>query len=123
MNFEFLKSKLEKKYIIEHYIDLNKFDNQHHSVLYSVLKNVKQQEYKDEYRIVFYYFCSLNKTYDDSPPDLIDYLQKVLTYYDIPNFFCIIVTNDDNISEHLACVSERRTVNEPDPIKYIICQP
>ena len=123
MNFESIKSNLEKEYLIEHYIDLNELDNQHHSVLYSVLKNVKQQEYTDEYRIVFYYFRSLNKTFDDSPPDLIDHLQKVLTYYDIPNFFCIIVTNDDNISKHLAYVSERHTVDEPDPIKYIICQP
>ena len=110
---------LKSKYHVDHYFDLHEFDQQHHSVLLSALANIKQEEFADNYRIVFYYFQPLKRTYDDDPYDIIEKLQEMLVYYDIPNFFVLVATNDDTVSNDLDHVYKKYTRNEQDPIRYI----
>lgn len=122
MNISVVQGKLLAKFAIDQFIDLNEIDQyKSFSVLYSLLENVKQEEiFPDNYRIVFYYYKPLKKTFLDCPCDILDYLQKVLCYYDIPNFFVIIVTNDKSINDDLEYLRQKYTNNEDHCISSMI---
>jgi len=109
-------------YTVKHYFDLTEFDQQHSSVLLSALAGVKEPEFANNYRIVFYYFQPLQRTYEGEPCDIIEKLQEILVYYDIPNFFVLIVTNDALVKDDLESVYKRYTKNEQNPIRYINVQ-
>lgn len=121
MNISTVQSKLLNKFAVDHFINLNEIDQQNSfSVLYSLLENIKQDPFPDEYRIVFYYYKPLKKTFLDCPCDILDYLQKVLCYYDIPNFFVIIVTNDTSINDDLEYLRQKYTNDENHCITAMI---
>jgi hypothetical protein len=121
MNISIVQGKLLDKFLIDHFINLNEIDqHKSFSVLYSLLENVKQDTFPNNYRIVFYYCEPLKKTFLDCPCDILDYLQKVLCYYDIPNFFVIIVTNDTSIDSDLEYLRQKYTNNENHCISSMI---
>ena len=52
------------------------------------------------------------------PADILIQLQKMLVYVDIPNFFCLVITNDTKMQAELDYVCLHHAVNE-NPIKSI----
>jgi hypothetical protein len=121
MNISVVQEKLSKKYKIDCLIDLNDIEqNKSFSVLYSILEPIKQEQFPDNYRIMVYYCKPLKRTFLDCPCDILDYLQKVLCYYDIPNFFVILITNDTSINDDLEYLRQKYTNNENNCIQSMI---
>jgi hypothetical protein len=100
-------------------IDLNELDTRPQKDIYDQLKPLYKKIFRNNERIVFYCFSPLFRKFSDLPADTLIQLQKMLVYIDIPNFFCIVVTNDKNLQEELNYVCNHFAVNET-PIKAIL---
>ena len=83
---ENLKSSLQKKYQIDHYSFLEDLEGLPSSTLYKSIANLKQDEFKDNYRFVFFNFSPIQN-------ETLDHLLKTLAYIDIPLYFVLIITN------------------------------
>ena len=114
-----LQARLAPHFDVEHYFDLNELDQAHASVLLSRLEPVRQAEYADRYRIVFYYSEPLTRTYDDEPCDIIESLQRTLAYLDIPNFFVLVAGPDPQVAVDLQRVHRQYAATEDQPIRHI----
>jgi hypothetical protein len=110
-------SLIDKKILTT--IDLLTVDNTSEKDLYNLLLPLHKDVYADNDRIVFTCFGTLTHTFDDLPADLLIRLQKMLVYVDIPNFFCIVISNQ-NLSEELTYVCNKYAVDE-NPMVNIIC--
>ena len=100
-------------------IDLFSFDNKSQKELYDILRVLHKTEYRDNELIVFYCLSPLTRKFEDLPAETLINLQKMLVYIDIPNFFCVVVTNDTNMQKDLAYVCEHYAVDEK-PINTIL---
>lgn len=121
MNVSLVQEKLSKKYVIDHFINLNLLDQgKSFSMLYEILAPLRQEKFLNKYRIVFYYNRPLVRSYVDCPCDILDYLQKVLCYHDIPNFFVIIVSNDRLLTSDLSYVHKKYASHDPNTISSMI---
>ena len=99
-------------------INLNLFDGKSQVELYKALMPLYKTAYDENERIVFYCYEPLKHSFDDLPADLLIQLQKMLVYIDIPNFFCLLVTNNENVKKELKYVCDHYAVNE-QPIEVI----
>lgn len=101
--------------VIKAMIDLSEISTS--SDFYNVLSPLKESKFPDSSRIVFYNSSKLTRTYDDLPADSLIVLQKMLVYLDIPNFFCLVISNDI-LSSDLNYICINYATNET-PIKLI----
>ena len=111
-----VKKLVSDEYDVISLIDLVPLDSASQKDIYNILQPLHKTEFKDNERIVFYYFSPLTHGFDDLPAETLIQLQKMLVYIDIPNFFCIVLTNDKNVSTELKYICEQYTVNE-NPIQ------
>ena len=110
-----IKSEIPIEFNVKEFLDLSALDSD--SKLYKALSPLKEEEFKELTKIVFYHSAPLVYTFNDLPADSLIQLQKMLVYVDIPNFFCLVITNKD-IKEELEYVCKHYCVNET-PIKFI----
>jgi hypothetical protein len=100
-------------------IDLNTFDTLSQKDIYEQLVPLYKETFKDNERIVFHCMSPLEHKFTDMPAETLIQLQKTLVYIDIPNFFCIIVTNNKDLQQELNYVCEQIATNET-PIQAIL---
>jgi len=89
-----IESILRKKYQIEVYDDVAYYLARPITALYDRLASVKRDVFPNDYRIVF----SINTPVEQ---DFLNYLQKVLSRLDIPNYFVLIVSNQKNMQTQI----------------------
>jgi hypothetical protein len=100
-------------------LDLNVLDTGLQKDIYDQLKPLHKETFENNERIVFYCFSPLSRKFADFPAETLIHLQKMLVYIDIPNFFCIVITNDAKLQQDLIYVCDLFTKNET-PIKAIL---
>jgi hypothetical protein len=100
-------------------IDLNTFDTLSQKAIYDQLVPLHKKIFKDNERIVFHCMYPLVHKFTDMPAEALIQLQKMLVYVDIPNFFCIVVTNNKDLQQELNYVCEQIATNET-PIQVIL---
>jgi hypothetical protein len=110
-----VKSMIPAEFNVSEFLDLSALDSG--SKLHTALLPLREEEFKEPTKIVFYHSAALVYTFTDLPADSLIQLQKMLVYIDIPNFFCLIVSDED-IKEELEYVCKNYCVNE-NPIEYI----
>ena len=110
-----IKQIIPKEFYVKDFLDLSKLDT--NAKLFQALVTLKEDEFNNNTRIIFYHSTQLIYTYTDLPADSLIQLQKMLVYIDIPNFFCLIISNQ-NIEDELLYVSKHYAVNEK-PIEFI----
>ena len=115
MILEHAQQLIPKEFNVKEFLDLSALDLG--SKLYTALSPLKEKEFKEFTRIVFYHSAPLVYTFNDLPADSLIQLQKMLVYIDIPNFFCLIVSDKD-IKEELEYVCKKYCVGE-HPIEFI----
>ena len=120
MNLETLKKILLKKYIIEHNFNLNSIESSNDQSIDSCLIMAKKEFFPSNYRIVFYYFKPLKRSFPRLPYDILEELQIKLYEYDIPSCFILIVTNDKTIKDQLFALFKRYNVAELEPMNHMI---
>lgn len=98
-------------------INLSDYSWSKDRLLAKVLLDLREDEFNNTTRIVFYHSDELDKSFDDLPADMLIKLQMLLVEVDIPNFFCLIVS-DSIIEDDVAYVCQHHAVNE-NPINLI----
>lgn len=89
-----IESTLRKKYQIEVYDDVAYYLTKPITALYDRLVSVKRDVFPDNYRIVFLINAPIEQ-------DFLNYLQKILSHLDIPNYFVLIVSNQKTMQAQL----------------------
>ena len=115
MILEQVKSSIPVEFNVKSFLDLSILDST--GKLYKALIPLKEKEFKESTRIVFYHSAPLVYTFNDLPADSLIQLQKMLVYIDIPNFFCLVVSDKD-LKEDLEYICKNYCVGE-DPINQI----
>jgi hypothetical protein len=110
-----VKQLIPKKINVKSFLDLSSLVST--DKLYKELVFLKEEEFKEYTRIVFYHSSPLVYTFNDLPADSLIQLQKMLVYIDIPNFFCLIVSDED-LKEDLDYICKNYCIGE-DPINQI----
>jgi hypothetical protein len=86
--------------------------------LYSKLKKIKKDRYEVNERIIFV-LSDVDDHLDENSPGFTLYnLQLILADLDIPNYFCLILTNRPNYNECTKIV-QRQLTTDPSPIRSI----
>jgi hypothetical protein len=110
-----IKSAIPIEFNVKEFLDLSALDSD--NKLYKTLLPLKEEEFKELTKIVFYHSAPLVSTFNDLPADSLIQLQKMLVYIDIPNFFCLVVSDKD-LKEDLDYICKNYCVGE-DPINQI----
>lgn len=96
MNLIELENQLRQRYEVIKYLSMADFFNLPSSTLYRELADAHQLEFSPQQRIVFTCFDQLS---DDQVKIFLTKLQKCLTFLDISNFFVLIASNRQWISD------------------------
>jgi hypothetical protein len=87
--------------------------------IHDLLKPLYKSEFSERELIVFYCFAPLTHRFNDMPAELLNRLQKMLVYVDIPNFFCVVITNNKEMQLELTSVCKKYATDET-PIRTIL---
>jgi hypothetical protein len=87
-------SILSKYFKVDCVFDLVTYDD-NMEALYQELAQLKQESYDTNYRFVFLHFDSEYYLNLDQPGFTLINLQRILDRLDIPNYFCIVVSQQD----------------------------
>jgi hypothetical protein len=99
--------------------DLAILDTMSEKDIHNLLAPVCKSEFNEHDIIVFYCFLPLAHRFDDMPAESLIQLQKMLVYVDIPNFFCVTITNNKEMQSELDYVCNQHTTDET-PIRTIV---
>ena len=112
-----VRQLLPKNISIKGIINLSDFSWAKDRLLADQLMQLREDTFEDDCRIVFYHSDELDRSFDDLPADMLIKLQMILVEVDIPNFFCLLVS-DSIIKEDVKYVCNHYAVNE-NPINLI----
>ena len=101
---------LKKYFIFDKMFDLFDYDKNLLS-LYQELKNLKKNSYESNYRFIFLHYDTDYYITNQQPGLLLRNLQRILVDLEIPNYFCLILT-EQNIQEQLDQIAKEETVND-----------
>jgi len=85
---------LKKYFVFDRMFNLLDYDS-NMQLLYDELKLLKREIYQSNYRFIFFHYDTEYYITNDSPGITLLNLQKILASLDIPNFFCLIITQQD----------------------------
>jgi hypothetical protein len=111
---------LNKYFTYDKIFDLFDYD-QNIDLLYNELLILKQEQYKDNYRFVFLHYDTDYYLFPNTAGLLITNLQRLLHKLDIPNYFCLIITNHNNLYDELKFIQSIYAKNDV-PISCIVSQ-
>jgi len=111
---------LQKYFVYDKIFDLFYYD-QNFEKLQAELTKLKQDCFPPNYRFVFLHYDTDYCIYPGIPGIMLTNLQQLLVELDIPNYFCLIVTNHFNIKQDLSYLQQVFT-KDTHPIGSIICQ-
>lgn len=114
------QDSLKKYFEFDKIFDLLLYD-QNLIALKTELADLCREEYKPNYRFIFLHYDTDFYLYPNTAGILLTNLQIILRDLDIPNYFCLIVTNHNNLSQELEYLHQHFTT-DPYPISTIFCQ-
>lgn len=96
---------LQKYFVFDKIFDLLDYD-QNLELLEKELRLLKKETYADNYRFIFLHYDTDYYLYPNTPGVLITNLQRLLVELNIPNYFCIVVSNHNNLKKELLAVQQ-----------------
>lgn len=111
---------LDKHFVYDKIFDLYAYDTDLKK-LYDELSGLKKETYDINYRFIFLHYDTDYYIYPNTPGILLTNLQTILTKLDIPNYFCLIITNHTNLDHELKYLQKHLT-NDHSPIGVIVSQ-
>jgi len=91
-------SILQKYYVFDKIFDLFSYDNDM-SKLYDDLKKIKKNSYANNYRFIFLFYDTQYHITPTQPGLTLLNLQRIVAELDIPNYFCLILTQQHIIDQ------------------------
>lgn len=119
MTYSYVIEELRQKYSIIDCIDLK--DHDINSLLIALTPFKNKIFGKDE-RLIIIADKLLQNTYEGHPPDIMPKLQEYLRYLNIAHFFVLIISNIDNIEQHLSQLQKTYYYHEVIPLPFIYVQ-
>lgn len=119
MTYDTLIETLSQKYSVVDCIDLTKYNN---NSLLIALTPYKNKVFKDNERLVIIADASLPTKFNGCPPDIMSKMQEHIHYLNIAHFFVLIVTNIDNMGQHLLHLQKNYYYQEDIPLPFIYVQ-
>jgi hypothetical protein len=119
MTYTHVLETLNQQYSIVGCVDLAEHDT---NSLLSALVPYKGKVFKDNERLVIIADNSLPTRFSGYPPDIMPKMQEYIQYLNIAHFFVLIVTNIDNISQHLLQLQKTYYRQEDIPLPFIYVQ-
>lgn len=98
---------LNEFFIFDQIFDLIDFDHDMNS-LYVKLEQLKKNHYEPNYRFIFLHYDTEYYISDKIPGVTLMNLQRVLTALDIPNYFCLILSQQ-NLQSYLDWLRDHET--------------
>lgn len=111
---------LDKYFTYDKIFDLFEYD-QNINLLHDELIALKQERYEDNYRFIFLHYDTDYYLFPNTAGILITNLQRLLVKLDIPNYFCLIITNHNNLDTELKFIQSVYAKNDA-PISCIVSQ-
>lgn len=111
---------LKKYFVYDKIFDLLNYD-ENLDDLYNELKNLKKDAFDPNYRFIFLHYDTDYYLYPEIPGLTLTNLQKILVELNIPNYFCLIITNHFNIDKELRYLQKTFTKDDY-PIGNIVSQ-
>ena len=111
---------LKKYFIFDKIFDLYCYDS-NLNLLRQELLTLKKETFETNYRFVFLHYDTDYYLYPGIPGVLLTNLQKLLVDLDIPNYFCLIVTNHNNLKLELEYLKNTFT-KDVFSVDSIVCQ-
>jgi hypothetical protein len=111
---------LKKHFVFDKIFNLCLYD-ENLNELYDELKKLKKEQYSINYRFIFLHYDTDYYIYPKTPGILLTNLQIILTKLNIPNYFCLIITNHINLEQELQYLQKYLT-NDDSPIGVIVSQ-
>lgn len=101
---------LKKYFVFDHIFNLYYYDTDMQK-LYDTLKSLKKDVYEDNYRFIFLHYDTEYYIAQNLPGNTIINLQKILESLEIPNYFCIVLSQ-----QHLQtqCQQARKLLTNDD---------
>ena len=106
-----LEQVLPKNITVKGVVNLSDYSWSTDRLLADKLTTFREESFEDDCRIVFYHSEELDKSFDNLPADMLIKLQMLLVEVDIPNFFCLLVS-DSIIKADVEYVCDHYAVNE-----------
>jgi hypothetical protein len=114
------RTTLEKYFVFDKIFDLYRYDSNFNSLKQELLA-MKKEFFEPNYRFIFLHYDTDYYTYPNVPGMMLTNLQKMLVDLDIPNYFCLIITNHNNLKSELDYLNTTFTT-DAYPISSIFCQ-
>ena len=111
---------LNKCFVYDKIFDLLAYDSDF-STLANELGALKQETFDSNYRFIFLHYDTDYYLYPGLPGLILTNLQRLLVELDIPNYFCLIITNHTRIKSELEYLC-RTFTKDTHPIGSIVCQ-
>lgn len=102
---------LKKYFQFDKIFDLLPYSNDFESLKQDLI-NLKKDSYDINYRFIFLHYDTDYYVYPDAPGLVLFNLQKILVELGIPNFFCLIITNHNNLSFELEYLRKHFTTDQ-----------
>ena len=119
MKYQAVIDQLTQQYQIIGRVDLREFDQQQEKRLFSRLDQLCRPQYLEQQRIVVVADNALHRTIEDHVPDIMIELQQHISYYNIPHYFVIVVSNIKTIEQDLLYLKNRYYPQEERPMGHI----
>jgi hypothetical protein len=114
------EDSLKKYFVYDKIFDLFLYDTRLDQLKIE-LAGLKRDKFEPNYKFIFLHYDTDFYLSPNAPGILMTNLQLILKELDIPNYFCLIITNHDRLSKELEYVRVSFT-NESVPIANIFCQ-
>lgn len=111
---------LKKYFIFDKVFDLMLYDH-NFDKLKIELTALKKDSYDINYRFIFLHYDTDYYIYPNTPGIMLTNLQGILSDLNIPNHFCLIITNHNNLSTELEYLKDKFTIDQI-AISNIFCQ-
>jgi hypothetical protein len=111
---------LDKYFKYDKIFDLLDYD-QDINLLQDELVALKKEQYEDNYRFIFLHYDTDYYLFPNTAGLLITNLQRLLSKLDIPNYFCLIITNHNNLDAELKFIQSIYAKHDV-PISCIVSQ-
>ena len=112
---------LKKYFVYDKVFDLLSYDHDLDQLKHEIKTILSGEQFAPNYRLIFLHYDTDYYVFPSTPGILLTNLQIILQELNVPNYFCLIVSNHNNLSDELEYLRKNFTKDDY-AISNIFCQ-